>query len=86
MNRPDILRALRTALSEVLNKEIVDLRPDVRLFEDLDLDSTSVIDLLMSLEDTIDLEIDPDDLGPEVFTTVGSLCDYIEAQFAKTAA
>jgi acyl carrier protein len=50
------------------------------------MDSTSVIELLMSLEDTMGLEIDPDELGPEVFRTVGSLTDYIEAQFARVLA
>jgi acyl carrier protein len=86
MNRDEIVSHLQIALSAVLNREITGLRQDARLFEDLALDSTSVIELLMSLEDTIDLEIDPDELGPEVFKTVGSLTDYIEAGFAKAAA
>lgn len=85
MNRTEIITHLRIALSEVLGREVTDLSTESRLFEDLALDSTSVIELLMSLEDTIGLEIDPDELGPEVFRTVGSLTDYIEAGFAKTA-
>ncbi len=85
MNRTDILAHLQIALSTVLNREVPEIRDELRLFEDLALDSTSVIELLMSLEDTIDLEIDPDELGPEVFKTVGSLADYIEAGFAKVA-
>ncbi|GAA3437677.1 acyl carrier protein [Kutzneria kofuensis] len=85
MNREEIVAHLRVALSAVLNKEVGELSPSSRLFEDLALDSTSVIELLMSLEDTIGLEIDPDELGPEVFQTVGSLTDYIEHGFAKAA-
>lgn len=85
MNRTDILAHLQIALSTVLNREVPEISPELRLFEDLALDSTSVIELLMSLEDTIDLEIDPDELGPEVFKTVGSLADYIEAGFAKVS-
>jgi acyl carrier protein len=84
MNRTEIIEHLRIALSAVLNKEC-DVAPDMRLFEDLALDSTSVIELLMSLEDTVGLEIDPDELGPEVFRTVGTLADYVEAGFAKAA-
>jgi acyl carrier protein len=83
MTRSEILEHLRTALSSVLNREVEELRPEQRLFEDLALDSTSVIELLMSLEDTVGLEIDPDELVPEVFESVGSLTDYIEAGFAK---
>jgi len=86
MDRAEILGQLRSSLSEVLNREVPELREDSRLFEDLALDSTSVIELLMSLEDTVGLEIDPEDLGPEVFQTVASLADYVEAGFAKTAA
>jgi acyl carrier protein len=86
MTRSEILEHLRTALSSVLNREVEELRPEQRLFEDLALDSTSVIELLMSLEDTVGLEIDPDELVPEVFETVGSLTDYIEAGFAESAA
>ncbi len=85
MNRTEIIAHLQIALSAVLNREVTDLRPEQRLFEDLALDSTSVIELLMSLEDTISLEIDPDELGPEVFQTVGSLADYVEATFSKAA-
>ena len=37
------------------------------LFDELHLDSTSVLELLMTLEDRIDgLEIDPDELEPDV--------------------
>ncbi len=86
MDHTDIIAHLRIALSAVLNREISDLRDQSRLFEDLALDSTSVIELLMSLEDTMDLEIDPDELGPDVFRTVGSLSAYIEMSFSKVAA
>jgi acyl carrier protein len=86
MDRTEIIDHVRIALSAVLNREVSDLTEDSRLFEDLALDSTSVIELLMGLEDTIDLQIDPDDLEPEVFRTVGTLTDYVQAGFLKTAA
>jgi acyl carrier protein len=83
MERTQIIEHLHIALSSVLNRDIPELSEDDRLFEDLALDSTSVIELLMSLEDTIDLEIDTDELEPEVFKTVGSLTDYIADGVAK---
>lgn len=83
MDRTEIISHLRIALTAVLNRELPEFGPESRLFEDLALDSTSVLELLMSLEDTIALEIDPDELGPEVFQTVGSLADYIESAFSK---
>jgi len=85
MDRAEILLGLRRSLSEVLNREVPELREDARLFEDLALDSTSVIELLMVLEDSFGLAIDPEELGPEVFDTVASLADHVEAGLAKTA-
>ncbi|MDT0267371.1 acyl carrier protein [Streptomyces sp. DSM 44915] len=86
MDRSEIVDQLRAALSAVLNRPLDRFDPDLSLFDDLGLDSTSVIELLMSLEDTVGLEIDPDELGPEVFRTVGSLTDYVEAGFGKATA
>jgi acyl carrier protein len=85
MDRTEITEHVRIALASVLNREIPALTEQLRLFEDLALDSTSVIELLMGLEDTIDLQIDPDELEPEVFRTVGTLVD-VQAGFAATLA
>jgi acyl carrier protein len=85
MNRSETVDHVRIALSSVLGRDIPDLTEQSRLFEDLALDSTSVIELLMSLEDTIDLQIDPDDLEPDVFRTVGSLTDYIQNSLTSAA-
>ncbi|APS19059.1 phosphopantetheine-binding protein [Streptomyces filamentosus] len=86
MNRTEIIEQVRIALSSVLNKELTELDESTRLFDDLALDSTSVIELLMGLEDSIGLEIDPDDLEPEAFGTVGTLTDYVADSLAKVSA
>jgi acyl carrier protein len=72
-----IRESLRQALGDVLDSAPPELAGDTRLFADLALDSTNVIELLMSLEDTLGLEIDPDELKPEAFETVGTLSEYI---------
>ncbi len=48
-----------------------------RLFDDLDLDSTSVLGLLMALEDSLDMEVDPESLEQHHLETVGSLTDFV---------
>jgi acyl carrier protein len=83
MDRNRIVEHIRVALAEVLHRDIPTLDEDARLFEDLALDSTSVIELLMGLEDTIDVQIEPDELEPEVFKTVRSLADYVELGFQR---
>jgi acyl carrier protein len=82
VNRQQIIKHIETALSAVLDREIPRLAEDVRLVEDLSLDSMSVIDLLMALQDTTGMELDVEDLRPAVFRTVGSLADYIAAETA----
>ncbi|OSP41573.1 phosphopantetheine-binding protein [Streptomyces sp. 13-12-16] len=77
MNREQTVEHIRVALSKVLDREIAQLSEDVRLVEDLSLDSTSVIELLMALEDIMGVELDVEDLQPEVFETVASLADYL---------
>ena len=49
MNRTEIIAHLQIALSAVLNRDIPELPEDARLFDELGLDSTSVIELLMAL-------------------------------------
>lgn len=80
--KPDIeIRdALRAALVETLGGDVPELTDELRLFGDLGLDSTNVIELLMALEDSLGLEIDPDQLLPEAFESVRSLSDYIRSR------
>jgi acyl carrier protein len=76
-DRHDIIAKVEEALSEVLMREITGLPEDTRLFEDLQLDSTAVLELLMSLEDNVGFEVDPDNLDMANFKTIGTLADYV---------
>ena len=83
MERPEIIEHLRNSLSVVLNRELPEFSAETRILEDLELDSMRFIELLMSLEDTLGLDVDPDSLEPEVFQSVGSLADYVQRQLAR---
>lgn len=80
MNREKTIEHIRVSLSVVLDRELAQLGEADRLVEDLGLDSTSVIELLMALEDSIGLEVDLDELEPEVFGTVATLADFMMAE------
>jgi acyl carrier protein len=86
MERAQIVEHIRVCLETALGQDLPELGERTRLFEDLALDSMSVLELLMGLEDGIGLEIDPTELDADVFSTVGSLTDYVCAQFAKAPA
>lgn len=66
-----------TALEEVLRQELTDVTAETRLFDDLNLDSTSVLALLMALEDALDMQVDPESLEQAHLESVGSLATFI---------
>ncbi|MFE2727330.1 phosphopantetheine-binding protein [Kitasatospora sp. NPDC059327] len=80
MERQNVVSAVESALSEVLERAVTGLTEDARLFEDLHLDSTSVLELLMVLEDTVEISVDPEALDMDDFKSVGTLTDYVLAQ------
>ena len=69
--------AVVRALSKVLGRDLHGVTAQTRLFEELNLDSTSVLELLMAIEEDLEVEFDPDGLKQEHFASVGSLSDYV---------
>jgi acyl carrier protein len=84
MNREQTVSAIGSALAEVLHHELPELTEETRLFEDLHLDSTGVLELLMAIEENVGIEVDPDSLGMDNFNTVGTLADYIQSSLDVT--
>ena len=50
------------------------------------LDSTAVVELVLWLEETFELEIDPEALTPDNFATLDAMVSFIEAQRDSAAA
>ncbi|MEU3771927.1 phosphopantetheine-binding protein [Streptomyces sp. NPDC032472] len=48
-----------------------------RFHQDLDFDSTNVLELLMRIEADLDIEFDPDTFGTTAFETVDSLVGFV---------
>jgi acyl carrier protein len=70
------------ALAEVLGTELKDATEDTLLFEDLGLDSTTVLELLMTVEERLGVELDSDSLEQQHFRSVGTLSGFVLAQLA----
>ncbi|KAB1162366.1 acyl carrier protein [Micromonospora sp. DT46] len=83
MERSEIIEHLRISLSVVLNRELPELSAETQILEDLEIDSIRFIELIMSLEDTLQLDVDPESLEPEVFQSVGSFADYIQTRLQQ---
>lgn len=78
MDRNIILEKIELSLTEVLRRGVSGAE-DTRLVEDLQMDSTSVLELLMALEDNLGFEVDPESLKMDDFKTIGTLADYVAA-------
>jgi acyl carrier protein len=83
MNRSDALEALRTAAVDVLQVKPDQVVEDATFAEDLEADSLDLVELVMSLEDSLDVKIEEDDLGD--VKTVGDAVDLILAASAAAA-
>lgn len=79
----DTLDAIRSVLIDTLelNQKPEDLQRDTPLFGALpELDSFGVVQLVGELEDRFDITIDDDEFGAELFETVGTLTDFVDAK------
>lgn len=85
MDRAEIVSGVEASLAEVLKRDTAGLPEETRLFEDLQLDSTSILELLMSLEDGLGIEVDAESLDMEDFRTIGTLADYLTTVLGVSA-
>ncbi|MEV7342778.1 phosphopantetheine-binding protein [Streptomyces sp. NPDC093544] len=77
-DRQEVISAIEKALSEVLERQVTELTEDTRLFDDLRLDSSSVLELLLLVEDFVEVTVDPETLDIDHLRTVRSFADYVE--------
>ncbi|MGP3910940.1 acyl carrier protein [Nonomuraea sp. 10N515B] len=80
LERSAITKAIAGELADILNRDAESISESSALFDDLGLDSTTVLELLMRLEDSIMIEFDTDTLEQHHFETVGTLADYVIEQ------
>ncbi|MBY8888953.1 acyl carrier protein [Streptomyces sp. PTM05] len=86
MSREIAAGHVKAALEAALNKELPQLRDEDRLFETLGLDSVAIIQVLFVLEDRTGLEVETEDLVPAVFSSVGSVTDFVAAKLEEQSA
>jgi acyl carrier protein len=84
MERTGIIEHIRQSLTVALGHEITGLHETTMLYQDLGLASVGTLELLLDLEDTLGIEVDPEDLEMDVFRTIGTLADYVAGRLTKT--
>lgn len=82
MTRDQIRTALAEILEEVVGLEAADVTEDKQFVDDLDVDSLSMVEVMVALEERLDVKIQDTDVSGLV--TVGDLVTWIEKlQVAK---
>ncbi len=82
----ETLEAVRSVLIETLelSQQPAELDRDTRLFGALpELDSFGVVQLVTELEERFAITIDDDEFGADLFETVGTLTDFVDAKLAS---
>lgn len=72
----DIERRIKDMLSEQCDEETIDNK--TKLQEDLNMDSLSLVMLLVNLEETFGIELDESDMNPFDLTTVQDVADMVK--------
>ena len=63
-------------IAEQVNRSVDELDPSMDFIDDLNMDSIELVELIMSVEDEVDIEIDEDRL--EKVRSIGDVLDLLE--------
>jgi acyl carrier protein len=80
--RSEILTKLKELVIEVTQLKIAPeaISDTANLFNDCGLDSTSVVDLVVGLEQNFDISVDDDELDVKLFQDLSKLAEFVEAK------
>lgn len=82
MHKNEITLITQAIIGNILHTEIDLSKNDANLF-DLGLDSMSIIDLLVAIEEEFELELDESELKEDIFTSAHKIVDLIDANLPK---
>ncbi|MES4611693.1 MAG: acyl carrier protein [Ewingella sp.] len=74
MQKQEIYQEIRVLLVKLFELDEDDIKPESRLYEDLDLDSIDAVDLIVHLQKTTGRKI-----KPEMFKSVRTVQDVVDA-------
>ncbi len=82
MTRDEIFTLIQKRLAELIETEPEKIQLTTRLEEDLEADSLDLVELAMSLEEELSLEIPDEEL--EGIRTVGDAVDFVAARVSAS--
>lgn len=72
-----VLEKLKAILSEQFDVDESQITPETNIYEDLEADSLDLVDLLSSIEEEFDIEINAEDDIINSINTVGDIVNFI---------
>ena len=75
--RQRVIESIAAVLPRLLEREIPAVAESMLLMEELGLRSTAIIELLVELEETLDIQIDVEDIDRDDVNSVGELADFV---------
>lgn len=79
--RAQVMESIRVILPKLLAREADDapleLSEHTRLMEDLGLTSTATLELVLELEESMDIQIDIEQIGPGDLASIGAMADFL---------
>jgi acyl carrier protein len=84
MEHTEILNRLRQLITENLELELPEtLHETDRLFEDLNIDSIMVLQLIVYVEEEFGVNVPEEDVDPAVFQTLGSFVGFVQTLMSQ---
>lgn len=75
--RQQVVATMVALLPRVLRRELPELAEDTSLFDELGLSSVTTLELLLELEESLEIQVDVEDIGQDDLRSVGTLADFV---------
>ncbi|MFF7988953.1 phosphopantetheine-binding protein [Kitasatospora xanthocidica] len=75
--RERVLHGIGELLPRVLKRELPEIPQDACLFDDLGLTSAGTIELILELEESLDIQVDVEQITEDDLRSVTKLADYV---------
>ena len=80
--RQQVFDKIAGLLPKVLDRDIPAVSDGTELMSELGLRSATMLELLLEIEDSLDIQIEVEDIDRATMNTVGDLSDYIATHVA----
>jgi acyl carrier protein len=75
--RGQVLQSIGQLLPRVLKRDLAEVPENACLFDDLGLTSAGTLELILELEESLDIQVDVEQIAEDDLRSVASLADFV---------